>query len=673
MQSIIRKPVCLKNNTASVIRITAIMMILIMPATITVAQTSTIDSLLQAVYRAGNERDQLTAILGLCEEYQSVNRDTLDHYAYKARTMAIKTGDKTAIALAEIAIANDYFRWGWVDSALAVIDPVIKSNQITVPAERAIYFKAVRQQALYYGSRSKFPEALANLYNIVREAEKFKDTMVISTNMNTIGSIAIAREVPGEALQWLRRALSYLDEQSRFSMLRASIYVNLAQAQLLSNHLDSAIFYGESGIQLLRNGQNLNSLAMSLQRQSNIYLKAGRYDKAESALQEMINVREKMGDGAVWTDDHISLINFYITTKQIDKAIAYCNDKLQRGDLNKVENGAAKTFTNTLSLRIGYYDLLAKCYKIKGDTKAYEQTLEQIILAKDSLSDAEAELAIAEIQTKYEVQKKENTIIQQQLTIAQKNNILLMGLSVGALVIVISFMVFRDYRKKQRLKMEKLIEQEKHLVIKAIADAEENERKRIAADLHDNLGAYAASIASNLDIIQTNGISEENQTALAELNNNSQTMVAQLSDTIWALNKDSLTLTAISDRIKVFFHRIRKSHQGIEMDVIEHIEQDISIPPTQAFHLFQVIQEAITNAVKHSAAKQIRVEVEGNNSWKISVTDNGRGMNQEINKLQGGGNGLKNMQARTSEAGWHIAWEAVEPSGTKVTIEPVQI
>jgi signal transduction histidine kinase len=653
------------------IRFTIVLIIQLMFATITVAQTSTIDSLLQAVYRAGNDRDKLTAILSLCDEYQSVNRDTLDHYAYKARAMAIKTGDKKAMALAEIAVANDYFRWGWVDSAVVVIDPVIKGNKVGVPAERATYFKAARQQALYYGSRSKYTEALTNLYSIVNEAEKVKDTMVISTNMNTIGSIAIAREAPTEALQWLRRALSYLDELPRYNMVRASVYVNLAQAHLLNNQQDSAIFYGENGIQLLRRGQNLNTLAMALQRQSNIYLKAGHYDKAESALQAMIGVREKMGDGAVWTDDHISLINFYITTKQIDKAIAYCEEKLQRGDLHAAVNGTTKNFTNTLSLRIGYYDLLAKCYKIKGDTKAYEQTLEQIILAKDSLSDAEAELAIAEIQTKYEVQKKENTIIQQQLTIAQKNNILLLGLSTGAMVIVISFMVFRDYRKKQRLKMEKLIEHEKHLSIKAIADAEENERKRIAADLHDNLGAYAASIASNLDIIQVNGISEENRTALAELNNNSQTMVSQLSDTIWALNKDSLTLTAISDRIKVFLNRIRKSHQGIEMDVIEHIEQDISIPPTQAFHLFQVIQEAVTNAVKHSAARQIRIEVEGNSSWKISVADNGRGMSQEISTLQGGGNGLKNMQARASVAGWHISWEAAAPSGIKVIIEPM--
>ncbi|WP_315814824.1 sensor histidine kinase [Paraflavitalea speifideaquila] len=207
-----------------------------------------------------------------------------------------------------------------------------------------------------------------------------------------------------------------------------------------------------------------------------------------------------------------------------------------------------------------------------------------------------------------------------------------MAVSIGGLVLLMAFMFFRDYRKKQRQKMQQAIDKEKTLAVKAVADAEENERKRIAADLHDNLGAYAASIASNLDIIQTNGISEENKTALEELNNNSQTMVAQLSDTIWALNKDTLTLTAISDRIKVLLNRIRKSHSGIDMEVIEHIELDRALPPTQAFHLFQVIQEAITNAVKHSGGNQVWIEVTGNTNWRVSVADNGKGMMNEINQ-----------------------------------------
>lgn len=652
------------------IRITAILITLLSLTQGIVAQTRMIDSLLQAVYHAGNDRDKLlAAMLNLCEEYANINRDTLDHYSFKARTLATQTGDKRSMAQASIAVANDYFRWGWIDSALATIDPVVKAQQVTDPGERALYFKAARQQALYYGSNSKNQEALAILYRIVHEAEQYNDTAVMVANMNTIGSIDLSRETPATALPWFRHGLDRLGASMHYNNIRASIYINLAMAHRMLHRIDSAVYYSEKGIALMRNSHNLNNLALSLQRQSDIYLQAGQIAKAEAALQEMIGVRQQLRDDAVWVDDNISLINFYITTNQIDKAIAYCQEKLQRGDLHNAPSGPSRTYTNKLGMRIGYYELLAKCYKEKGDHNAYEGMLEQIIGAKDSLANAEAELAIAEMQTKYEVQKKENTIIQQQLTIAQKNNILLLGVSAGAIVIVTGFMLFRDYRKKQQHRMQQAIDTEKQAAAKAIADAEENERKRIAADLHDNLGAYAASIASNLDIIQTHGLPEENRTALQELNNNSQTMVAQLSDTIWALNKDTLSLTAISDRLKVFLHRIRKSHQHIAMDVIETITEDNTLPPTQAFHLFQVIQEAITNAVKHSGATRIEVHIKGADSWHIGIQDNGRGLDQ-YPTAKSGGNGLRNMQARATAAGWSITWAPTQPTGTTVSIHP---
>ena len=634
------------------------------------AQTRAIDSLLHTIYRTDTKPARLNAILNLCEEYQSLNRDTLDYYSYKAREIAAEVKDKKAIMLAEIAVANDYFRWGWIDSAIAVIDPVVKAKNLKDTEERSIYFKAARLQALYYGSHSRYQEALSNLYTLVKEAETYKDTLVMAMNMNSIASIALAREEPHEAVRWLLRTMYILNNNPKFDIARASVYANMAQSQLLSSHLDSAIYYSEKGTLYFKKVQNLYSLAIALQRQSDIYLKANELAKAESSLQELIKLRSTMGDGTVWMEDNVSLINFYIKTNQVDKAINYCLERLERGDIHSATQGKSRTLSNNLNIRLGYYELLAKCYKLKGDTDKYGQILEQIVLAKDSLTNTQAEMAIAEMQTKYEVQKKENTIIQQELTIAQKNNTLLLAGSGVALLILISFFVFRDYRKKQKYKTEKLLENEKDIAVKAVADAEEKERKRIAADLHDNLGAYAAAIASNTDMIQSDGVSEESKSALGELKNSSQAIVSQLSDTIWALNKDALTLTAISDRIKVFLNRIHKTYYTIEMEVVEKIENDISLPPTQAFHLFQVMQEAITNAVKHSGCNHLVVELTGKETWSVSIIDNGQGMKNEKEK-QSDGNGLKNMSNRATISGWYIKWERNMPSGTSVSIQPM--
>jgi hypothetical protein len=129
--------------------------------------------------------------------------------------------------------------------------------------------------------------------------------------------------------------------------------------------------------------------------------------------------------------------------------------------------------------------------------------------------------------------------------------------------------------------------------LQAVADAEENERKRIAADLHDNLGAFAASIASNLDLFNIGDFDDQYKTALQELNKNSQSIVSQLGDTIWALNRDNLTLTAISDRIKLFLNQLKKSYSNIDMIVLENINQDIEDVKNLSDEEYQKICERI--------------------------------------------------------------------------------
>lgn len=636
------------------------------------AQTPQIDSLRAGIYRAFNEKEELAAILRLCDEYQSIDRDTLDLYAYRAKDLAAKSGDPKQIDLAAVAVADDYYRWGWLDSALAAIGPVITHNNVTLPAERPLYFKATRRQALYYGSKMKYPEALAILYKLVNEAEKYNDSVVISTNINTIGSIALVRETPQVALQWFYRALGYLGHGPAFDAPKAALYSNLSEAYFLKGNVDSAVYYSVLAISLYKQQQNLMGIAMAYQRQSKIFLKNGDLTKAEAALKEMIEVRQATNDGNIHADDNITLVEFYLGTNQVEKAIAWCQQFLKQGNLYEAQPGEGQLLSNALAIRLMYYDLLARAYKQKGDMVKYQEMLEQIILAKDSLAEAKSEQAIAEMQTKYEVQKKENTIIQQHLTIAQKNNVFFIVMGIVFIILVIAFFLFRDYRKKQRMKVAVAIGNEKRLAAMAVADAEENERKRIAADLHDNLGAYAASIASNLEVLQSDLLSGQHKVALQELNQNSQTMVSQLSDTIWALNKDSLTLTAISDRIKVFLNRISNSYPGIRMDVQEDIETDISLPPTQAFHLFQIIQEAVTNAVKHSGAGRITVQIRGGADWQVSITDDGKGMKEE-GAVSGAGNGLHNMMERAAVSGWMISWKPAIPQGTMVIIQPVSL
>ncbi len=636
---------------------------------VAICQTGQIDSLKQLVHHAKNDQVKLNAILALCDEFQSLNRDTFDLYTIQAKKLAYKSGNERNINLAAIVVANNYYRWGWMDSAMAIITPVLLNSPVENIATHDIYFKAGRQKAIYFGSKSKYPEALEILYQLVSYGEKYHDTLAISSNMNTISSIELQRNQPKEGLKWCRKALTFTDKNKHFDAVRAAIYVNISEAFKLLNKQDSAISYSEKGVVLFRKGNNLMGLAQALQRQSDIFLMAKNVDKAANAMIEMIDVRKLLNDGEMWTDDNLSLINLYIEANEVEKAIDFCKKQLVSGNLYQ-RTDTARVFVNDIAQKLLYYEALARCYKIKGDQIAYQNMLEQIIQAKDSFYTVRSEKAIAEVQTKYDVEQKENTIMHQKVTIIQKNNQLLLALLIALVAAAFGWFLFRNYRRKQKLKVADAIGKEKSLSAQAVADAEENERQRIAADLHDNLGAYAASIASNLDIFNAGDFDDQHKTALQELNKNSQSIVSQLGDTIWALNRNNLTLTAISDRIKLFLNQLGKSHNTIEMIVIENINQDLELKSTHAFHLYRIIQEAVTNAVKHSRTDRLEVIFDENRGWKVEVKDFGKGTSGNSEGIKSEGNGLRNMRARAGMAGWNINWSGNNPSGTVVTICP---
>ena len=218
---------------------------------------------------------------------------------------------------------------------------------------------------------------------------------------------------------------------------------------------------------------------------------------------------------------------------------------------------------------------------------------------------------------------------------------------------VIAFFIFRYNRNKYQQQIRTLELQQK---IQA-------ERQRISRDLHDNLGAYAAAIAANVSIINK----KENDDIFNQLKNNSQAIINQLNDTIWALNKEQVSLTAISDRFKVFIQKIQLNYPNIYISLNEEIHNDIMMLPANALHLFRIMQEAVNNALRHSNCKNLFIGILSNNNWQITIKDDGNGMSFVNNKgLQG--NGLKNIKLRAAEAGWNVDWIKAIPSGTEVVI-----
>lgn len=628
------------------------------------SQTKLINSLKAKVDAAKTNDQKLAAIVAYCEDYSNISHDSLEKYAYVAIELAEKSTDERLKSLAWITLAQDYMQWGWTDSTHAIVDKELKKNLATDNKKRDIYFRLKKLKAIAYGADGRLKESLEVLYPLVSEAETYKDSLSIAGIANIIGSIAAARNEPEEARKWNDKALFFAE--ASHSKYLGSVFISRAQLLYNEDKTDSALYYLDKGIELCKKIEMNDRLASAYRFQSAVYTDLNQLDLAEMALKNMQDARNKINQNPdAIIEDNLQVAEFYANTGRLKKAIEFIKSKLITGNYYEKAGDTSKAFANDPAIQLPYYLALSGYLKEDKKFPEYQEVLEKIITLKDTLSEINKAGAIAELQTKYNVQQKENTIIAQQLKLTQKNYLLYGSLIFIALAGVITWLWQRNEKIKQQIKMQQAIEEEQRQAAQSILDAEEKERKRIAADLHDNIGAYASAISADVEKITGKGLTG-NELQLQNLQQHSREITNSLRDTIWVLNKDNITITGISDRIKNYINKLDPSYENIQIDVEEKIDNDVRVGSQKALNIFRIVQEAIHNALKHSQAKNIVVEIESDEKIKIRVKDNGIGMNLSN---PSGGNGLRNIQARAKDAGIQLAVNSSEGNGTNIVIE----
>ena len=632
---------------------------------LSIGQTHSIDSLKEKVSVETNERKKLEALISLGEYHHSINKDSLYRYALSAKTLASKVGTEKTKSLAEIIFINALLRHGKTDSAFALVEACLLENPVSDPATRDIYFKLAALKADCFGDASNYKDALSELYRIISEAEQYKDSLVLAKNISTVGVINYNLDHVPEAFNWYFKGLLFITDDPRFYSVAAVLYINLAETYRWVQQIDSATFYIDKAISLCKKNENLFFLANALRVKANIYKEKKEYSRAEETMLECIAIREKSEGKLLLSNEQLAVANIYTRSGNIDKAIKILNDALISSAL-KPDNSVpqANTGYEVDALKISYYNSLAQCYRLKGDSKKYEETLEKIIAAKDAFYQANSARSIAELQTKFEVQKKERTIAEQKLNLTIKNYWLFGSAIFAAMATLIIWLAFKNYRRKQNIKMQLALQEEKRMAAQSIIDAEEHERKRIAADLHDNIGAYATAIRADVEKITDNGF-EKSNASLQNLQQHSQEIINSLRDTIWVLNKDNITITGISDRIKNYISKLRPTYTNIQFHILEEINNDIRISSQNALNIFRIVQEALHNALKHSNAASITVYIGSNETFRIKISDDGKGM-PENNTANG--NGLRNMQARAREIDMQLSIASGINGGTELLL-----
>ncbi len=597
------------------------------------AQTPTIDNLKKQVSRTTNSRERLSLILLLCENKHSLPIDTLLRYALEAKAIAAQNKDTRNLALAESSLSAFLIKNGQLDSALNLINTAL--NRLAVPKDHYVESRLLSAKAQVYIRTNRYKDAIATFYEMLHNSENVNDTLGQIMAKNGIGWANMEMDQNEEAIKWFHEALD-VSSNEQFRINYSSVLSNMAACFNTIGQNDSAEYYIGEAVYYSRKGSNLSYLANALNIQADIFIDNKRFKEAEQSLNEALAIRKQVGDPFYIVSDMSQLGIFYANSKQAEKGVSISQEAIK----------IAEKYGLTTKLPL-LYQTLAENYKAAGELDQYGATLEKVISLKDSVFKINSAEAIAEMQAKYSAQKQENIIIQQELALQKKNVVLWGSVLVVIFAVIIALLLFKNYRRKQKHLQLTIREEEKRKAKDAVVEAEENERKRIAADLHDNMGAYATAIIANVDDVSDKEVIRPG--ILQSLKTNASEIMSSLRETIWALNKDRITLTGISDRFKTFVKKMNASYTHVQVEIKEEIENDIQLSPVNALNIFRILQEAVTNALKHSNATLVKVYFGSHEEMKITVSDNGTGFITKLNGYKG--NGMVNMQARAMESG----------------------
>ena len=617
------------------------------------AQTKTIDSLKSNIRSAVATPDKISAIFSLCDLGYNLNPDTLLQYAANAKKMAEETGDLQNEVRAIYYQSGALTTKGLLDSSLLLANHCLDllSAKVNNPNLLANLYN---QKGRCFVRKNQYKEAIDMGYKTIAAAEKTNDVLLQVKGKTLIGWAYLEMGQLNESLSWHLKALNTTSDSLLLEKY-AILFANLALNYSNLGKMDSSLYYIDKAIQYARKYENLFALSNALAIKSQLYVRTGKAALSEPLLNEVIEIRKIIGDPFYIASDMSQLGLYYAHYGQPIKGIAICNE------------GIAIARKYNLDTKLFFlYGSLAENYKAMGNTPAYANVLENIISLKDSVYKRNSAEALAEIQAKYELQRKENLIIQQKLDIQQKNYLFYGSILVLIFTLLIGWFIFREYRRRQKIKLEKMQAEEKILSVIAVTKAEEQERKRIAADLHDNIGAYASAIRADIEKF-TDSNSTFNNTTLQNLQQHSQEIIDSLRDTIWVLNKDNITITGISDRIKYYLNKLKPTYNQVQFHVNEQITTDTRISSQNALNIFRIVQEAVHNALKHSGATNININLNSNKKMVIRVVDDGKGMDDAPPNPEG--NGLLNMKARADESGYRLNIHSESGKGTVVELE----
>lgn len=620
------------------------------------AQTKIIDSITTLLKTPLSDSIRVKAYGDLCWYYGAISLDSAFYYGNLALDLSKTTKNLKGEAQAYNDLGILLYKTSDFNGALSYYKKalVIRTESRDSLGMGSIFNK----MGIAYQRIFKMDSAIFFNTKALEIYEKYNNVRYVALIKNNNANIYFNLKQYNKALnEHLEVAEIRSRIQDNFGLVHS--YTNIGNSYLYLKDTTESVNYYIKGIEIAEENNYEQELSTLYNNYGAILKDRNDFDAALVMFYKSLVLREKLNDSYGIASVELNLGDLLLSTGKINEA----EEKLRKGLL------LAKKI-NAHELEMNSYKSMLSFFAFKKNTDSVLQYQKLYSEAQDVIFNSRVTKEIAEIEEKYETEKRDKEIAQQkeqllknELEIQNKN---LYSILLGAGILILLIISFGLYKRQQHKKREF---QNKLALKEAQTYSQlQDQRLRISRDLHDNIGSQLTFIISSIGNLKFQ-TSEENiglKDKLTEINNFASSTIAQLRDTIWAMNKNELSFEDLKGRILSLFEKAKSATNAIKFKFESSVSSDIIFSSVVGINLFRAIQEAINNAIKYAKASEITLNIiETNTTIQFEIFDNGKGFNIETVTL---GNGLENMDKRVQEISGTLKIQSILKKGTKIII-----
>lgn len=413
---------------------------------------------------------------------------------------------------------------------------------------------------------------------------------------------------------------------------------NIAASYGALNNLDSARYFVELGIPIAEANNDNGLIANGYFILGNLYANQGQYEIALQQFEKAQPYREKTGNFFYQVSDLYVLSELYYKTGAYEQGIAAGLRGLKLAEENKL----------TLKFE-GVYQSLAMNHEAMGDYKNAARYYRLLASAKDSVYTKATAEALAEMETRYETEKKVLLLADQRLKLQQNNRLIIFLI----IVLILLSVIVLIWRRQALLKAnERVVRKEKEMqeeLTRSVIASQEAERARFAKDVHDGLGQLISAMRLF--------INKSSESWIGQANEILDTMHREIRNLAFSLLPYTLATEGLSSALQEFAMRLSGTGK-----IAVHVSSPSDLtrmPSNVEVAIYRVAQEWINNVIKYAEATEIFISLtQEAEDVSLTIEDNGLGFNPEVLE-KGSGYGWKNIRSRIQSCEGRVTIESL--------------